>query len=168
MPTSARRWASSLPSSGSGLPSMAIDPDSKVSRRLMVRQSVDLPDPDGPRTTTTSPLSTVRSMSLSTCSSPKCLLTLEISTIGSPTFGGGGGAGVEGSESCRESSGASLIGATYRSARFAGVTTAPLAPNCEETMGATCGYAVGWAGFRLMIGAVSARLGGLGAGTGRP
>ena len=45
---------------------------------------------------------------------------------------------------------ASLIGATYRSAPFARVTSAPLAPNCEETMRATCGYA----GARLACGAV--------------
>ena len=46
-----------------------------VSSRLIVRHSVDLPEPDGPMTTTTSPRPTVRSMSLSTCRSPKCLLT---------------------------------------------------------------------------------------------
>ena len=43
---------------------MLIVPDSMVSRRLIVRHSVDLPDPDGPMTMTTSPLPTVRSMSL--------------------------------------------------------------------------------------------------------
>ena len=37
---------------------MVMVPDSIVSSRLMARQSVDLPDPDGPRTTTTSPLRT--------------------------------------------------------------------------------------------------------------
>ena len=45
MPTSARSWASSLPSSGSSLPSMVIVPDSIVSSRLMARHSVDLPEP---------------------------------------------------------------------------------------------------------------------------
>src|SRR6476469_8442411 len=75
MSTSARSWASSLPSSGSCLPSMVIVPDSMVSRWLIARHRVDLPDPDGPMTTTTSPAPTVRSMSLSTCRSPKCLLT---------------------------------------------------------------------------------------------
>jgi hypothetical protein len=47
MPTSARRSASALPSSGSSLPSMVIEPDSMVSRRLIVRQSVDFPSPTG-------------------------------------------------------------------------------------------------------------------------
>ena len=75
MPTSLRRRASSLPSSGSGSPSMAISPFSIDSRRLIVRQSVDLPEPDGPMTTTTSPRAISRSMSCSTCSSPNHLLT---------------------------------------------------------------------------------------------
>ena len=83
MPTSARSWASSLPSSGSCLPSMVIVPDSMVSSRLIARQSVDLPEPEGPMTTTTSPLPTVRSMSCSTCRSPKCLLTPSRTTSGS-------------------------------------------------------------------------------------
>ena len=70
MPTSARRLASSLPSCGNGLPSMRISPESMVSNRLMVRHIVDLPEPDGPTMTSTSPLRTVRLMSLSTCRSP--------------------------------------------------------------------------------------------------
>ena len=41
-----------------------------VSSRLIVLHSVDFPDPEGPMTTTTSPLPTVRSMSCRTCSSP--------------------------------------------------------------------------------------------------
>jgi hypothetical protein len=41
-------------------------PQSIVSSRLIVRHKVDLPPPDGPTTTTTSPLETVRSMSRST------------------------------------------------------------------------------------------------------
>ena len=68
MPTSARRAARSRPSCGRGLPSMSISPESMVSRRLIVRHSVDLPEPEGPITTTTSPLSTEKLMSLSTCS----------------------------------------------------------------------------------------------------
>ena len=55
MPTSARRSASALPSSGSGWPSRRISPASMVSSRLIARQSVDLPEPEGPITTTTSP-----------------------------------------------------------------------------------------------------------------
>ena len=41
-----------------------------VSRRLIVRQSVDLPEPEGPITTTTSPAFTVRSMSVRAWKSP--------------------------------------------------------------------------------------------------
>jgi hypothetical protein len=43
---------------------MVICPLPIVSRRLIVRMSVDLPDPEGPMRTTTSPLLTVRLMSL--------------------------------------------------------------------------------------------------------
>ena len=56
MPTSDRSCASLRPSSGRTSPSIAIVPDSMVSSRLMVRHNVDLPEPDGPSTTMTSPL----------------------------------------------------------------------------------------------------------------
>src|SRR5690606_26356353 len=49
------------------------------------RHSVDLPEPDGPMTTTTSPRPTVRLMSLSTCRSPKYFCTSLTTTNGSPT-----------------------------------------------------------------------------------
>ncbi len=83
MPTSARSLASALPSSGSGTPSMVIVPSWIGSRRLMARHRVDLPEPDGPMTTTTSPRSTDRSMSLRTCSAPNHLLTWSSTTRGS-------------------------------------------------------------------------------------
>ena len=66
MPSSARICVSSRPSCGRGLPSMRISPESMVSRRLMVRHMVDLPEPDGPMTTSTSPRSTSRLMSFRT------------------------------------------------------------------------------------------------------
>src|SRR5690606_24246386 len=88
IPTSARSLASALPSSGRGVPSMRIWPESIVSRRLMVRHSVDLPDPEGPMTTTTSPRCTVRLMFFRTWSSPNHLLTSRISTRGSVAGGG--------------------------------------------------------------------------------
>ena len=75
MPTSDRSWASLRPSAGRTSPSMAMVPESMVSSRLIVRHSVDLPEPDGPSTTTTCPRSTSRLTSLSTCRAPKCLLT---------------------------------------------------------------------------------------------
>jgi hypothetical protein len=84
MPTRLRSWASCLPSAGNGCPSTVIVPASMVSSRLMVRHSVDLPDPDGPMTTTTSPRATLSSMSLRTCSAPKCLLTPCSTTRGLP------------------------------------------------------------------------------------
>ena len=82
IPTSARSRASPLPSAGNSFPSTLIVPESIVSSRLIVRHSVDLPDPDGPITTTTWPRFTLRSTSLSTCRSPKCLFTRSSSTSG--------------------------------------------------------------------------------------
>src|SRR6478736_8362029 len=82
MPTSDRSCASLRPSSGSTSPSIAIVPESMGSSRLMVRHKDDLRDPDGPSTTITSPRSTSRSMSLSTCRAPKCLFTDLIEIIG--------------------------------------------------------------------------------------
>src|SRR5829696_7418140 len=82
MPTSDRSCANLRPSSGSTSPSIAMVPESMGSRRLMVRHNVDLPEPDGPNTTITSPRSTSRLMSLSTCRAPKCLSTAFIETIG--------------------------------------------------------------------------------------
>jgi hypothetical protein len=45
MPTSARRFARALPSSGSGCPSSVMEPEWMVSRRLIALHSVDFPDP---------------------------------------------------------------------------------------------------------------------------
>src|SRR3954451_20008264 len=46
-----------------------------VSRRLIARHRVDLPEPEGPITTTTSPRLIARLMSCSTCRSPNHLFT---------------------------------------------------------------------------------------------
>ncbi|EGJ73812.1 putative glutamate binding periplasmic protein [Streptomyces sp. Tu6071] len=70
MPTSVRSRARPRPSSGSGSPSSRMEPDWTVSSLLTVRQSVDLPDPEGPITTTTSPRCTVSETSWSTCNCP--------------------------------------------------------------------------------------------------
>ena len=78
----ARSPATALPPGGGGTPSTEIEPESIPSKRLIARQRVDLPDPEGPITTTTSPASMLKSMSRRTCSSPKCLLTPTSSTSG--------------------------------------------------------------------------------------
>src|SRR4029434_10776668 len=67
---------------------MVIVPDSIASSRLIARHRVDLPEPDGPRTTTTSPLRTVRLIFWSTCSSPKYLSTSLSTTKGPPRWSG--------------------------------------------------------------------------------
>ena len=63
-------------------PSTSTWPESGVSRRLTHRSSVDLPEPDGPMTTTTSRRSTWKSMPLSTSLSPKRLVRPRMSTAG--------------------------------------------------------------------------------------
>ena len=87
IPTSERSRASAFPSGGSGRPSKTISPEWIGSSRLIVRQSVDVPDPEGPMTTTTSPVSTARSMSRSTWSVPKCWVTPSRVTSGPPGSG---------------------------------------------------------------------------------
>ncbi len=55
------------------MPSTKIRPDVGCSSRLTQRSSVDLPEPEGPITQTTSPVSTWKSMPLSTSWSPNDL-----------------------------------------------------------------------------------------------
>ncbi|CPL10513.1 Uncharacterised protein [Bordetella pertussis] len=62
-------------------PSTMISPFWKASSPLTVLMSVDLPEPDGPQTTTTSPLATLVTQSLSTCVAPYHLLTFLISIM---------------------------------------------------------------------------------------
>jgi len=82
MPTSARRPASSAPSTGTARPSISTLPPSGDSSRLMHRHSVDLPDPEGPMTTTTSPRPTSRSMPTSTGVAPNDLRSPVMRTRG--------------------------------------------------------------------------------------
>ena len=67
--TSSRSTSGSVISS----PSMKILPEVGSSSRFTQRSSVDLPEPEGPMTQTTSPWSTWKSMPLSTWLSPKYL-----------------------------------------------------------------------------------------------
>src|SRR6478609_6096120 len=85
IPTSDRNCANALPSDGRDTPSIWIWPESMDSSRLIVRHSVDFPDPDGPSTITTCPGGTSSSMFLSTCNCPKCLSTLCMAIIGVAT-----------------------------------------------------------------------------------
>ena len=71
-------------SSESSTPSTTIWPRSCSSSRLMQRISVDLPEPDGPHTTTTSCLPTFMLMSFSAWKSSKNLSTPTTSIITSP------------------------------------------------------------------------------------
>jgi hypothetical protein len=64
------------------MPSTKISPFWKGSSALTVLISVDLPEPDGPQTTTTSPLLMLVVQSLSTCTGPYHLETFLISIMG--------------------------------------------------------------------------------------
>ncbi len=66
MPTSLRMASMLRTSSVSSMPSTMISPFWWFSSRLMVRMKVDLPEPDGPKITTTSPFVTVTLMPRST------------------------------------------------------------------------------------------------------
>ena len=66
------------------MPSTVISPFCTGPSALTVLISVDLPEPDGPQTTTTSPLETCVVHSLSTWKVPYHLLTFLISIMGAP------------------------------------------------------------------------------------
>src|SRR5579859_7090685 len=87
MPTSRRIASMFLRFAVSSMPSTMIWPFWCSSSRLMQRIAVDLPEPDGPQTTTRSPFLTVRLTFFSTWNSPYHLLTSRISMIGAPSFG---------------------------------------------------------------------------------
>ena len=71
IPRCVRTLLRSTPLAHTSTPSTIIEPLVGCSRRLMQRSIVDLPEPEGPKTTTTSPLCTSRSMSRRTTLSPK-------------------------------------------------------------------------------------------------
>src|SRR5215471_7754112 len=75
MPTSRRIASTFLRSEVSSIPATMMRPCWCSSSRLMQRIIVDLPDPDGPQTTTFSPLPTTRLMSFRTWNSPYHLFT---------------------------------------------------------------------------------------------
>ncbi|MNR20253.1 hypothetical protein D3C85_1370850 [compost metagenome] len=75
-PTSARSALRSVFGSATFLPSTQISPSLMLSSWFTVRIMVDLPEPDGPHTTTTSPCATCRSIPFSTCKSLNHLWTL--------------------------------------------------------------------------------------------
>src|SRR6185295_17640650 len=84
MPTSARTALMSLLLWVSRRPSTQISPLVGVSRWLMQRSTVDLPETLGPMMTTTLPACTVRSTPFTACMAPKCLTRFLISIIGLP------------------------------------------------------------------------------------
>ena len=81
MPTRLRSWGRFVFGSPTEMPSTMISPFWKGSRALTVLMRVDLPEPDGPQTTTTSPFSTSTEQSFSTWKLPYHLLMFLISII---------------------------------------------------------------------------------------
>ncbi|GJD73547.1 hypothetical protein CFIICLFH_1776 [Methylobacterium goesingense] len=75
MPTRARSFGRLVFLSCTGVPSTTISPFWKGSRALTHLIRVDLPEPEGPQTTTTSPLFTAVVQSVRTWKSPYHLLT---------------------------------------------------------------------------------------------
>src|SRR6266849_9761162 len=82
MPIRARSLGKSVPRSPTEIPSTTISPCSNGSRPLTHLMSVDLPDPEGPHTTTTSPLVTSVEQPLSTWTAPYHLLKSRILIMG--------------------------------------------------------------------------------------
>ena len=80
IPISDRSCASALPAPLTGRPSKRTSPSSTVSRPLMQRSIVDLPDPDGPAMTMTSPRPIDRSIPSRTTFSPNALRIARSST----------------------------------------------------------------------------------------
>jgi hypothetical protein len=83
MPMLRRTASMSTSTSVTSCPLTQILPLVGVSSRLMHRSRVDLPDPDGPMTHTTSPRSTWKSMPLSTSRDPKDLCSSRTSIAAS-------------------------------------------------------------------------------------
>ena len=81
MPTRLRSFGRSVLGSPTEMPSTMISPFWKGSSALTVLMRVDLPEPDGPQTTTTSPFSTLTEQSFNTWKEPYHLLMFLISII---------------------------------------------------------------------------------------
>ena len=86
MPMRARSLDRLVLGSPTDTPSTVISPFWNGSRPLTVLIRVDLPEPDGPHTTTTSPLATLVVQSVSTWNWPYHLLTFFSSIMFSPGF----------------------------------------------------------------------------------
>ncbi len=82
MPTRERSFGRLVFGSAMEVPSTTMSPFWNGSRALTHLISVDLPEPDGPQTTTTSPLATEVLQSVRTWKSPYHLLTLSMVIIG--------------------------------------------------------------------------------------
>ena len=84
MPMRARSFGRLVFGSPTEMPSTVIVPCWNGSSPLTHLISVDFPEPEGPHTTTTSPLSTCVEHPLSTCAAPYHLLTSLIVIMAAP------------------------------------------------------------------------------------
>src|SRR5688572_13427662 len=83
MPMRWRAWLMSVLGSSRSTPSTTTLPDEGSSRRLRQRSSVDLPEPEGPMTNTSSRSATARPTPFRTWRAPKCLWRPRASTTNS-------------------------------------------------------------------------------------
>src|SRR6476469_4681446 len=84
MPIRARSFGRSVLGSPTEIPATVTVPSWNGSSPLTHLISVDLPEPDGPHTTTTSPLATSVEQRLSTCVLPYHLLTWSMVIMADP------------------------------------------------------------------------------------
>ena len=84
MPMRERSFGRSVPAAPTDMPSTTTSPCWNGSRPLTHLISVDLPEPEGPQTTTTSPFSILVLQSVSTLKSPYHLLMFLISIMANP------------------------------------------------------------------------------------
>src|SRR5690242_15729052 len=82
MPIRWRAWLMSVFGSSKSTPSTLTLPELGCSNLFRQRSSVDLPEPDGPMTNTSSRSATTRSTPFRTCRAPKCLWMPRASTTG--------------------------------------------------------------------------------------
>ena len=94
MPTSSRTEPTLRPPALRSMPLTTMRPFCTVSRWLMQRISVDLPEPEGPQTTMRSPARTFRLMSVSTWNLPNHLSTPSMRMMGSIPAADGAGEGI--------------------------------------------------------------------------
>src|SRR6476660_7009835 len=95
MPTFERSFGRLVLGSCNGMPLTEISPFCTGSSAFTVLISVDLPEPEGPHTTTTSPFAMLTEQSVSTCTGPYHLEMFLISITANPLLSNDGDLGLQ-------------------------------------------------------------------------